>query len=69
MDYYNALVYMEYGAVMTYHNITNLDGFLAYIKANYSYTKIFLYRKQRQKDERGVYCAFNFPNMQGFRFK
>lgn len=67
--YYNALVYTDYGAVIPYHDITKLDSFLQYMREYVSYTKIFLYRKPHKKAERGIYCAFHYPNMQGFQFK
>lgn len=69
MKYYNAIVYTDYGTTITYNNISNLGGFLQYCKQNISYTKIFLYLKPHRKAERGEYCAFHFPNMDGFRFK
>lgn len=69
MTYYNAIVYTDYGTYVTYNDITNLSGFLVYVKNNISYTKIFLYRKPYRKAEKGLYCAYNFPNMPDFKFK
>lgn len=69
MVYYNALVYTDYSTVIPYHQVTKLDEFLQYMRSNISYTKIFLYRLPYRKAPRGVYCAYHFPNMQGFAFK
>ena len=69
MAYYNAIVYTDYGTTITYHNVTNLDSMLRYLRQNISYTKVFLYKLPYRKAERGVYVAFHFPNMVGFKFK
>lgn len=69
MPSFNALVYTDYGTVVPYKNITYPDKFLAYIKKHISYTKAFLYKKQSQKDSKGIYCAYNYPNLIGWQFK
>ena len=60
--YYNARVKTDYGAFITYHDITNLDKFLNYCIRNLSVEIIYFYRKQKRSDKNGVYCMFWTPN-------
>lgn len=58
MTYYNALVYTDYNTCIKYHSISNLKGFLNYIRKNVSFTKIYLYKLSFRDAKKGTYCAY-----------
>lgn len=69
MNYYNALVYTNYEAVIPYHNLTKPESLVAYCNKYVTWTKIFFYKKPNRKAKKGSYCGFIFADQTTITFK
>jgi hypothetical protein len=56
--YYNAIVRTDYGAAITYHQISTVKNFIQYIEKNVSWQMIFFYALPHREAKKGDYAGY-----------
>jgi hypothetical protein len=60
--YYNAIVKTDYGAAITYHQISTVKNFIQYIDKNVSWQMMYFYLLPYRDAKKGTYAGFYSRN-------